>query len=581
MRQLGKENREKVGQMNPLPATNLYRRNPFKILLIAPERLNPEAYQWHDSRRVLGSSNLPTTMASSLNFFRVRTFSTALAMFSLGLVATAQNATSNTDPFEQMRTNAGEEIWGRFRTDNWNGGVSPYNPFGTDISDHFSTRVIIIPPLPPTLGEELPLGGFAGSGNLPATHLSREIFYGPYATLVGRNQVTAKESSRVYAYQGARDSLVREIEKRLEELHDAPPAARRTALVELASQQDTRMQALEAEAEAIRRELESVDAKYYFIGPPRFGKTRFDGSIEESLRLIKAVYDFTGLSPEQRQLLPEIAYDRGRQEKPEKPASKGVQGDLIFFLPGTARLRLPPLLTPSLETKIQSFIAAKEDLKTELRNAVLQDNDFSANQRAQRLTALAAAQAPRFAALDTLAEEIRAELAAYGWFDQSGQSDLPADLTQRVGDFYARKVKAQREVLARLRELRTEFPRAQFDIARQGAGLAIVRIGPNPKSVAGLAEFNASLASRYTAFANESEILRHDIQRYTESNPNRVARTVDQLAADFARAYSARANWNRYRRYFQAVLEPGLSPVQRRLLFQSAAEELDQTGRPL
>ena len=92
-----------------------------------------------------------------------------------------------------------------------------------------------------------------------------------------------------------------------------------------------------------------------------------------------------------------------------------------------------------------------------------------------------------------------------------------------------------------------------------------------------LLEINAGQARHYTAFAAESEILRRDIQRYLDSSPQRGTRTVDQLAGDFAKAYAAREIRDHYRDYSRAVLEPGLSAAQRRLLFQAAVTELEKT----
>ncbi len=527
----------------------------------------------------IGSFNSPTNMLSSFSCFLIRAASTAVALVSLDLAAVAQPANPNADSFQLMHNDQGEQMRPAFSNGDDYGQTFPnsidFNFWGYPL--YFShTRGIPIPPLPPALDEDMPFGGFAGTVRLPAASCSREIFYGPYAAWPVSNQWSPKGTEQIAAYQNARANLLREIQVKLDQLRDAPPAARRAALAELATQQEARSQAVEADAEAIRLDLKSADVKYYLIGPPPFGNARDDRANEQSLRLFRAIFFLDGLSVEQRQLIAEIAYSPDVAAQNEKSASGEGHGDVIFFLPATARIRLPANLPPTLQTKVQAFTAEKESLKTELRQAALQENDFSVSRRTQRLAALAAAQAPRFAALDALAEEIRVEFADSGEFDQSGQSGLPADLTQKVGDYYSRKIKVRREVLARLRQLRVEFPAAQFDVTRQGEGLTIVGNAPSAESVAGLAAFNARLSSRYAAFASEHEVLRKELQRYADANPAKVARTVNQLAIDFAKAYAEQEKANRYRNYFRAVLEPGLSAVQRRLLFQSAAEELDQ-----
>lgn len=53
-----------------------------------------------------------------------------------------------------------------------------------------------------------------------------------------------------------------------------------------------------------------------------------------------------------------------------------------------------------------------------------------------------------------------------------------------------------------------------------------------------------------------------------------TGRTVDELLQQFSSAQKQRENWNKYWLYRQAVLEPGLSDGQRRLLFSAAVESI-------
>ena len=435
------------------------------------------------------------------------------------------------------------------------------------------------PPRPPALGEELPIVVGAASSQPTGAYVTREIFYGGYGVLQSRNQLSVGQTERLAAYRRTRQKLIEEIQSKLEALSGAAPDIRTAALREFAAQQEDQLRDLAAEAEAIRSDLSHVRSLFGF-NPQPGGRTSLSGnSASDIVSLFFAAYYYAGLSTEQRLLLTEIAYDQSAGFGNNKPEDMVESGRYIYFLPAPARIRLPANLPPALKEKIHAFIREKEALKNELRSAVLRDDYFISQQRTRRLAELAKQQAPRFAALDILAEEIRVALTGFKYPDQPGQEVLPADLTRRVGDFYARKVEVQRELLKRLRSLRSEYPSARFDIARKDDGLAIVQTTGGKKSAASLTEFNSGLAGRYTAFASESEILRRDIQRYTEASPNRAARTVDQLAADFAKAYAAQENWNRYRDYYRAVLEPGLSPAQRRLLFQSATMELDQSLR--
>lgn len=53
-----------------------------------------------------------------------------------------------------------------------------------------------------------------------------------------------------------------------------------------------------------------------------------------------------------------------------------------------------------------------------------------------------------------------------------------------------------------------------------------------------------------------------------------TGRTVDELLQQFSSAQRQRENSDKYWLYRQAVLEPGLSDGQRRLLFSSAVESI-------
>ncbi len=139
-------------------------------------------------------------------------------------------------------------------------------------------------------------------------------------------------------------------------------------------------------------------------------------------------------------------------------------------------------------------------------------------------------------------------------------------------------MQARRELVRRLRQLRAGYPDATFAIVKQGDGLAIVQTDARAAAVAGLAEFNAGQVPQYAAFAVEIAGLRRDIQSYLDRHPQQAGRSVDQLAADFVKASAVREGEERYRDYARAVLEPGLSPAQRRLLLQAGAEETEPLG---
>jgi len=503
------------------------------------------------------------------------------------------SAQAQTDPFVLMRGGAGNEMrspfsqypmMGQNATD-WNYYTS-YSTYAR-AREYDLAQSVFVPPVPPALGDALPKINFLSS------EFAREIFHGGHSVASNLEKLSPKETERVAAYRVARQQLRDEIRAKFQELAGVTPAARQAGLAELAVRQAGRLRALADEAEALRNDLAWVNTIFRIYvnlpaGPFRldpseqkqrlnvvgYGPERTESS--ELPRMFVAAYFYAGLSTEQRLLLNEIGYGQAIGTRLDGQVARVADLARFTFLPATASFSLPASLPPALEEKISAFTQEKESLKSELRSAVLRDDFFFTSTRTRRLTALAEQQAPRFAALEALAEEIRGGLAALGDSSSLDQPGLSADLTERMGKFNARKVEARRELLNTLRQFRLNYPGESFDIARQGDGLAIVQTGANPQPVTGLKEFNADQASLYTALAGVSEVLRRDIQSYLDASPQHGKRTVDQLAGDFAKAYAARENRDRYRDYARAVLEPGLSAAQRRLLYGFALAELEQ-----
>lgn len=467
-----------------------------------------------------------------------------------------------------------------------------YNPYFQDnLSQYSDSRAVSVSSFDVFIPQPPALGAMLLTDNIRAIQTTRdpslpdcpgETFFMAYANLLRRRSLSEKRTQRINDYLASRHRLVDELRASLDELKDKTSADRATALALLATRQEGSLLTLESEAEAIRHDLTSrapLSFKPIDSGEDLDFMLRViinDGN-RDYFVLMEAAQYLDDFSTDQRFLLQEMAFETEDRRAIAENSRKSVSHPYLYFLPATARIHLPENLPPLLDTKVKAFLAQKERLKDELL-AVIHPSHLQPRPRTEQITQLAEQQAPRFAALESLAEEIRTGIADLPYPDKPGRSTLPEDLTRRVGTFGVLKTEVQRELFHRLRTLNTEKHGTRFQIVRQGDGLAIVPTDPKEAAPPALAAFNADLARRYTAMAQESKFLRHDIQHLSEADPHYGAQTVTQLAADFGRAYTAQENWNRYHDYFLAVLEPGLSPAQRRLLFAATLSDFARAG---
>lgn len=466
---------------------------------------------------------------------------------------------------------------------------NPFSPSAIDALQYSPSvsfsLVVGFPSQPPALGEML----LTDNIRAPRTTFSQsladyqgETFSMAYANLLQRGSLSEKRTRRIDEYHAARRRLVDELRVSLEESKEKPPADRAAALAQLAARQNDSLTALEAEAEAIRHDLTSRGP---FTLKPIDGGEDLDsmikkipsGATRDYFVLMGAAQYLDGFSIDQRFLLQAMAFEAEDREANAENSKSSLSEPYLYFLPATARIHLPENLPSTLDAKVKSFLAEKKYLTDELLDEI-HPGHFLPRASTEQITRLAEQQAPRFAALEALAEEIRAGMADLPYPDKPDRSTLPEDLTRRVGIFGVRKAEVQRELFHRLRTLNAERKGNRFQIVRQGDGLAIVPTDPKEAESATLAAFNADLARRYTAMARESKSLRQDIQALSKTDPQYRAHTITQLAADFGRAYTAQENWNRYHDYFLAVLEPGLSPAQRRLLFAATLSDFAHAG---
>ncbi len=406
--------------------------------------------------------------------------------------------------------------------------------------------------------------------------------------------LSRKRRETLDGYIAGRLAAVTALRAKLESLAAADPDTRVRELTAFASEQAPQLTTLETTADGIRDNL--VNGSWLQNGVDwddlrewRLGDdTRWESQLDEIKVIVGASFFQDGLSSPQRLLLREMAMELADSLRaPDADISLGTPGPYLYFSPFTARIRLPAGLPAELEAKIDAYRTKKAALKHALRDALYQtDRAFWASTRTNALKALASSQAPEFATIEQLAEEIRIGLAPFPNPARPAALPLPAPLMKRVSAYMAQKSAWQKTMMEKLNTLRTEFPDDRVEFSRLD-GAPSIQIVANRRNKAALASkrdaaivelatFNASQRKGYDALAREKEQLTTEILSIASNLAGRQsARTVDQQLAVFDHALRQQENWLRYADYETAVLQPGLSPEQRRLLFGAALEKLD------
>jgi hypothetical protein len=305
----------------------------------------------------------------------------------------------------------------------------------------------------------------------------------------------------------------------------------------------------------------------------------------EAFNLRGTAFYQEGLSPEQRRLLVETSIEIETPTEEEwAPGSRQLGDRLLPFSPEPARIRLPANLAEPTAEKIGRYILEKGRLKTELLDALRKNPDTASGARTQALSQLAAAQSGRIAEIERIAEDVRRDLALLpNPAVPPTPPPLPADIADRISAYRRHKV----EVLRELRDLLVADTPAPAG-SRDGSdgdpdpnAFAWVRDGRTRIEVqatslqGSIDKFNARQEELIAALNRELAAIRKDLSEYVRSrNPALGGKSIDDLVKDFEDARQKQELWDRYRDYRDAVLMPGLSPAQRRLLFDAAAGQL-------
>lgn len=435
---------------------------------------------------------------------------------------------------------------------------------------------VFLPPLVPVLGamqSDLP------SLPYPATlaDFAGETFFMAYGSLQFR--LKPAQLRQVERYRAARDQLTAELRSALAEIAKRPSNESSEHTARLAARQEPALRKLEADAESIRAELAAVDEGVALI------KLRDSLKPEQSARLgdffsaLMASQFQNGLSLEQRQLLLEIAFE----SLPDTPGEADAPDS---FLPAPARLRWPADATEELVTLWPEFRVLREGLRDELLQQVVHATAApSAAVRIRQHAALAAQQAPRFDELHRLAERIRDAAAGINWPDPPAASDFPADLVRHVGAALAHKNALQARTQRRFQQFSRELAPTPLKLTFPN-NLPVIEVPPaepaekpdNKRAdlLSRLQKCNKELEDEYRALSAEMETARIALQQYRASLGGETTPSAGKLSAQLAQVHAREENWRRFADYRAAVLRPGLSPAQRRLLFNAALRDLEK-----
>ena len=458
--------------------------------------------------------------------------------------------------------------------------------------------LIFFPPVPPTLGAPIPR---ASHGRLaeprPPGELTAyvaETFYAPLSSLLLEKRTSATVRRRLEAYRATRDKLVSDLQVELNRWRNADAATRQRELAAFARRQASELTGLEATAEQLRADLINGYDGWFAQRQWTLGENRRGGDTLAQISETMRGYAFyrAGLNPAQRGLLWEISQDLLLLvNETGESAQTGV-----FFSPAMARVEFPENLPASIAARITAYQEKKAALKKELYDAVYADEKASFL-RGNVLKSRVSGQGPYLAEMEDAAEAIRRDLAAAPQLMVSKfESELSPRLTARVlalaENLTTLRVETQAEIDAIYRETKNSQGPVVLTYAFTPTGLNYeVSFTPELRGRRGGVQISPEL-SRETQRKMETATLamasladryrrrRVEIEKEVASLQAAMGESLTQPGgagpeAELNKALRASsAGFVGYANYRIAMLEPGLSPEQRRLLFGHALREL-------
>lgn len=465
-------------------------------------------------------------------------------------------------------------------------------------------RAAFFPPTTPTYGAPIAELRSMRRGLRPPEGLADFVNESFYPALAARRfdaTLHPALQDRLDAYLSKRTALVNTITDAISLLESADAATRDRELAALSARQQAPLAALEAEAEQLRETLIrggllqpsadwNADRKW------KLGVTTFSpvlAPVAEFDVVRAAAYFQSGLTIAQRGLLRELALElraaavkiAAARAAPSEPVTVDFDLAAVFFSPETTRFILPPGLPQALTAKIAAYCGEKAALTRELRATVNEQDQAWAAVRKAAFESLADRQAPRLVALDNLAEEIRRDLAALPPPPPLAAPPLPPELLDRIASYERDRTMIASELDERIRLAITppiQAP-ASFTEEERRYWYERLEIARNETRQRVTREFQSENRERYDELIRRYHGIYAELAAIAQTKTDpRTGRplTAEQLQHIQNAATQQFDQLGReeiiYKNYRNAMLLPGLSPAQRRLLFGVALVGLAQ-----
>ncbi len=461
------------------------------------------------------------------------------------------------------------------------------------LGSYFRPLTICFPLNPPPLGRPITKFSIGLRTDAPAELAAyvNEPFYAPLSTWLMRKEMPAKYRARVDAFRNERAELLGELRAEIARTRIIDPPARRAALMTLAKKQDGRLTALEASAEQLRGDLVTSENDWSALREWRLGGTGSRGDSPMEIACVMRAYAYyqAGLSPAQRRLLREIMVEV--YAGAEDATSAAAAQPFLFFMPEMTRILMPDTISDDVAKAIATFQTKKSVLKKELFDAVLEAENASFGfSRTATLRTLAGKQAARFAEVEKIADEIRDGIVALPELGPSlAQSPLSPALSQRTVSVAEERANLMRDSRTKIEAILARVDGTlpvKFSYTLDSEG---IKVQPRPIYYGGsrLPKDDprvAAVVTELTQVGNEHRTRNEELMREYEQlrvaiadslGPKATGLAVDQALDGVVRAYTMQENEAAYAEYRIAAFEPGLSPAQRRLLFEGALEKLE------